>query len=290
MRFAFIEAEKAGWPVAVMCRVLEVTTSGFYAWRKRAPSRRKREDQRLKVHVRATFSRSRKTYGAPRIHSELRDAGEAVSRKRVARLMREEGIAARKKRRFVATTQSGHGLQTPPNVIARDFKANAPNEKWAGDITYLKTADGFVYLATMMDLFSRRIIGWALSDSLETSVAARALEMALTTRHLEGPLVHHTDRGVQYASTEYRRRLEERRVTSSMSRKGDCWDNAVAESFFSTLKTEVGPVLHGGASRTEVRSAVVDYLEFYNSQRRHSTLGYVSPLQYEVSARIGRAA
>lgn len=290
MRFAFIQAEKANWPVSMLCRTLKVTRSGFYAWQRREPSRRQREDERLRVHVRATFKRSRRTYGAPRIHDELKEAGETVSKKRVARLMREEGIVARKKRRFVATTQSNHALETPPNVIARDFRAAGPNEKWVGDITYLRTRDGFLYLATLMDLFSRRIIGWAVSDTLETTVASQALEMAFATRHVEKVLIHHTDRGVQYASADYRRRLGDRDVICSMSGKGDCWDNAVAESFFSTLKVELGAVLNGGASRTDVRSAVVDYLDFYNSQRRHSALGYASPVQYEASARMGRAA
>lgn len=290
MRFAFIQAEKANWPVAKLCRVLKVTRSGFYAWQRREPSRRQREDDRLRVHVRATFKRSRKTYGAPRIHDELKEAGEKVIKKRVARLMKEEGIVARKKRKFVTTTQSNHALATPPNVIGRDFCAAGPNEKWVGDITYLRTRDGFLYLATLMDLFSRRIIGWALSDSLETTVASEALAMAFATRHVEKALIHHTDRGVQYASVDYRKRLGDHDVVCSMSRKGDCWDNAVAESFFSTLKVELGAVLNGGASRTDVRSAVVDYLDFYNTQRRHSALGYANPVQYEASARMGRAA
>lgn len=290
MRFAFIQAEKANWKVAALCRALKVTRSGFYAWQRRGPSQRRREDERLRVHVRATFKRSRKTYGAPRIHDELKEAGETVSKKRVARLMKEEGIVARKKRKFVATTQSNHALSTPPNVIARDFKAFAPNEKWVGDITYLRAREGFLYLATLMDLFSRRIIGWALSESLETTVASQALEMAFATRHVEKALVHHTDRGVQYASVEYRKRLSQRDVVCSMSRKGDCWDNAVAESFFSTLKMELGAVLNGGASRTDVRSAITDYIDFYNTQRRHSALGYANPVQYEASARMRRAA
>ncbi len=204
--------------------------------------------------------------------------------------MKEESIVARKKRKFVTTTQSNHALSTPPNVIARDFTASAPNEKWVGDITYLRTREGFLYLATLMGLFSRRIVGWALSDSLETTVASQALKMAFSTRHVEAALVHHTDRGVQYASIGYCERLGARDVVCSMSRKGDCWDNAVAESFFSTLKRELGAVLHGGTSRTEVREAVADYLDFYNAQRRHSALGYDSPVQYESSAGMGRAA
>jgi hypothetical protein len=290
VRFAFIQAEKANWPVSLLCRALKVTRAGFYAWLRRGPSRHRREDERLRVHVRATFKRSRKTYGAPRIHDELKESGETVSKKRVARLMREEGIVARKKRKFVATTQSNHALATPPNVMARDFRATRPNEKWVGDITYLRTHDGFLYLATLMDLFSRRIVGWAFSETLETTVASQALEMAFATRHVEKALIHHTDRGVQYASVDYRKRLGERDVICSMSRKGDCWDNAVAESFFATLKIELGAVLNGGASRTDVRSAVIDYLDFYNSRRRHSALGYANPVQYEESARVGRAA
>ena len=290
MKFAFILKEKANFAVAFMCRHLEVTRSGFYAWHGRPESAHGKEDRRLKVHIRAFYEASKKRYGSPRIHQDLKADGERLSRKRVGRLMREERLAARKKRRFTKTTDSGHSLPIAGNVLARGFKVSEPNQKWSGDITYLKTKEGWLYLAVLLDLFSRRVVGWSVDDSLEATGAGQALKMATSTRQVKPGLIHHTERGVQYASEDYRNQMDESKMIPSMSRKGNCWDNAVAESFFSSLKTEVGDLLKGGASRTDVRSAVSDYMSFYNSKRRHSSLGYLSPMDYETSARVGRAA
>lgn len=264
-----------------MCRILEVSNSGFYAWCSRPESARARDDRRLKVQIRASHEASKRRYGSPRIHEDLKAAGEQVSRKRIARLMREEAIAARRRRRFVKTTDSKHNLPVAPNLLERDFSAEQPNQCWVGDLTYLRTTDGWLFLAVLLDLFSRRVVGWSIHDSLETAVASRAFEMARNTRQLGPGLIHHTDRGVQYASGDYQKLLEGNEVIGSMSRKGDCWDNAVAESFLSSLKTEIGELLEGGASSAEVREAISEYMPWYNSTRRHSTLGYLSPAEFE---------
>lgn len=288
MRFRFIFAEKANHSVSLLCSVLEVSRSGYYASLKREPSLRAREDARLKAHVRASHRGSGNSYGSPRIHKDLVVAGEHISRKRVARLMTEEGIVVRPKRRFVTTTDSEHGFKVAPNLLRRDFSATARNQKWVGDITYLRTASGFLYLAVLMDLYSRRIVGWALSHSMETELVSRALSRAVAVNG--APQIHHTDRGIQYASHDYRKELEKYGTRASMSRKGNCWDNAVAESFFSSLKTELGEVLLGRATREVVAEAVTKYLAFYNSTRRHSSIGYVSPVDFEAAARMVRAA
>jgi transposase InsO family protein len=269
------------YTVALMCRVLGVASSGYYAWRKAPSSPRARRDEALVPHVRAAFAASRCRYGSPRVHAELRAQGHAVARKRVARLMREQGLRARPRRRYRHTTQSKHQEPIAPNVVARAFEVSAPNQVWVSDLTYLPTMTGFVYLAVVLDLFARRVVGWAVSPSLETDVAVEALQRALTLRQAPAGLVHHSDRGVHYACKDYRALLETHGVCRSMSRKGDCWDNAVAESFFSSLKFE----LEDGArwrDVDDVRRDLATYIDgFYNPNRRHSHNQYLSPIDFE---------
>ncbi len=290
MKFDFIDAEKAHYPVRAMCAALEVSRSGFYAWKKRPPSKRKQDDGRLAPQVAAAFLNSGKTYGSPRVHKELCAEGTGISRRRVCRLMKEQGLVARKKRRFVATTMSEHDNPIARNILRRDFEAEGPGEKIVGDITYLQTSQGFIYLAVLLDLYSRRVIGYAVSSSLETGIALNALDMALSTRTLKVGVIHHTDRGVQYTSAEYAERLTQEAIVQSMSRKANCWDNAPAESFFSSLKFEVGKLLNGTFSAKDVRRGVLDYIAHYNLKRRHSSIGYVSPADFEEAARMVRAA
>ena len=291
MRFRFIRAEKATYPVRVLCRVLRVSTSGFYAWCRRAPSARAREDAALKVEIRAAHAASKKTYGSPRILEDLKANGRQVGRKRVARLMREEGIEGQKKRRFRTTTDSRHSHPVAPNHLQRNFSALAPNEVWVSDITYVWTREGWMYLAAILDLFSRRIVGWAMDSRIDQGLALDALNMALTTRRPAAGLVHHSDRGVQYAGAAYQEQLRKAGMVCSMSSKGDCWDNAVAESFFSTFKAElVHRIAYAG--RDQAWASTFDYIEaFYNPRRRHSALGYSSPVAYESAAATeGQAA
>ncbi len=239
MKFGFIQTEKATYPVRMLCRTLLVTASGFYAWCRRGLSRRAQEDAALRVEIRAAHAASGKRYGSPRVHADLKAAGQHVGRKRVARLMREEGLEGQRKRRFRVTTDSRHSYPVAANRLNRNFTASAPNQVWATDITYIWTREGWIYLAAILDLFSRRVVGWSLDSQLDRTLALDALGMALRTRCPEPGLLHHSDRGVQYASEDYQSRLRERGIVCSMSRKGDCWDNAVAESFFSTLKAEL---------------------------------------------------
>lgn len=289
MRFAFIEAERAHYPIRMMCALLLVSRAGFYAWRTREPSARTKEDGLLKVRIRAVFERSRRTYGAPRIQAELREQGHRHARKRLAWLMAQEGICARAKRRFTKTTDSRHDLPVARNLLARNFSPTAPNKSWAGDITYVATAEGWLFLAVVIDLYSRKVVGWAMSNRIDAELALSAVQMALKARGDCPGLVHHSDRGVQYASHVYRELLSANRVTSSMSRKGNCWDNAVVESFFSSLKTEVvypQPL----ATRAEARTRLFEYIEvFYNRIRRHSALGYRSPEEFEKVKRTEQA-
>ena len=287
MRFAFIQVEKAIFPVRALCRNLEVSPSGFYAWRERKPSARRQRNERLRVSIRALHAASRRTYGSPRIHRDLREANERVGCKRVARLMREEGLQSRRKRRFRVTTNSNHSEPVAPNILARDFQAKNPNERWVADITYVWTREGWLYVAAILDLFSRRVVGWSADGRIDGGLVSSALAMALDTRGPKPGLVHHSDRGSQYASKEYRRQLRTRRIRSSMSGKGDCWDNAVAESFFATLKTELVND-QDYLTRQQATGSIAEYIEvFYNCRRRHSALGYLSPLAFETAAARG---
>ncbi len=281
MKYAAINAHCATYPVALMCRVLEVAPSGFYAWRKQPMPARRRRDHVLGVHVRAAFAASRRRYGSPRVHAELRAAGHHVGRKRVARLMREDGLVARPQRRFVATTQSRHDSPIAPNLLERRFEVDAPNRVWVADLTYLRCTAGFVYLAVVLDLFSRRVVGWAVSTSLTAAVATKALQQGLILRSPPSGLIHHSDRGVHYACDAYTTLLAAHRITPSMSRKGNCWDNAVAESFFSSMlyELELGATWHTDA---DVARDVGAYIElFYNPRRRHSHNRYLSPVDFE---------
>ena len=284
MKFEFIDAERASFPIDFMCQQLGVSRSGYYAWKQRPESERDKVDRALAEEVATVHQESRGRYGSPRVHAELRARGRRVSRKRVARLMGQQGLAARKKRRFVQTTDSRHAQPVAPNILERDFSPGQPNSAWATDITYVWTRQGWLYLAVVMDLFSRMIVGWAMSENIDRHLVLNALDMALKGRQPARGLLHHSDRGSQYASEDYQKALAARGIQCSMSRKGNCWDNAVAESFFSSLKMEL---VHDAdfATHEQARTALFEYIEvFYNRQRRHFSLGYVSPVDFELAA------
>jgi transposase InsO family protein len=272
-----------------MCRVLDVTSSGFYAYLKRPLCWRAVVDDLLMAHVRIAFAESGETYGAPRVLQELQAAGLPTSKKRVARLMRQEGLVARPKRRArVVTTTSDHADPIAPNLLGRQFDVTgiAINRIWVGDITYIPTREGHLYLATVLDLGSRRCVGWALRDSMEVELVMIALRMARETRRPAPGLIFHSDRGSQYASSEYRTELAAHGMLASMSAKGDCYDNAVAESFFATLEFEL-VMKHDWHTRADARRAICRYIEgWYNRRRRHSTLGSISPAAYEAQLEV----
>ena len=290
MRFVFIHAERARYPVRVLCSVLDVSRSGYYAWIDRPGAARTAADEQLAVEIVAAHQRSRATYGSPRVHSELRARGIRVGRKRIERLMRERGIQARRKRRFRRTTDSKHAHPIAPNVLGRNFAVKSANAVWVTDVTCIWTAEGWTFLAVMLDLFARRVVGWAASEANDTALALSALGHALRDRNPGPGLIHHSDRGSPYASGEYRRALAERGIVASMSRKGDCWDNAVAESFFATIKAEL--VEHEVyATHDAAVASIAEYIErFYNPQRRHSHLGQVSPIEFELKAKVAALA
>lgn len=280
MKFQFIATQQDEFPVRRMCRMLRVSASAYYAWRSRPPSLRESHDAALLAEIRRVHERSRQTYGSPRIHAELRAQGNPCNHKRIERLMHQHAIRARQPRRFHRTTDSLAGLPAAPNRLNQEFHAGTPNQVWTADITYLDTVEGWLYLATVLDLFSRRVVGWAMAEHMETSLVREALQMALTQRHPAAGLLHHSDRGRQYASAEYQALLAAHGVECSMSRRGNCYDNAVHESFFGTLKSECADGRF--ASRTAARQSVFEYIEvWYNRQRRHSALGYVSPHEFE---------
>jgi putative transposase len=283
MRFTFIAAKKAEHTVSILCRCLRVTRSGFYAWQRRPESTHARDDRRLNVLVRASFEGSKRRYGSPRVHEDLLEQQEHVSRKRVIRLMQEEGLQARKRKRFKVTTMSQHDQPVAPNVLDRQFTAAAVNQRWVGDTTEFVIGESSkLYLAAILDLFSRFVVGWAISVANDRYLTITALEMALKRRYPERGLLHHSDRGSPYASEDYQAILKAHGITCSMSRSGDCFDNAVMEAFFSTVKIELGDRFETG---DEAKRALFEYLEaFYNQRRRHSTLGYVSPAVFEQRA------
>ena len=281
MKFEFIAEHVKDFSVAIMCRVVGVSRSGYYTWKKRLPSRRSRENGHLVSLIRAFHRRSRQTYGSPRIHSDLQDLGICCSRKRVARLMQVHHIRARQRRRYKVTTQAVPGRRTAPNILAGEFVATRLNEKWLGDITYIETLEGWLYLASLLDVFSRRIVGWSMDSRLHTRLVENALHMALTQRKLSDDLLHHSDRGSQYTSQDYLALLDKFGVTVSMSGTGNCYDNAMKESFFATLKTECA--FQPYPTRRAARQSIFEYIEvWYNRQRRHSSLGYLSPEAFEL--------
>ena len=290
MKFAFISEEKVAFPVSALCRLLAVSPSGYYAASGRRPSQHTERDNDLSGQVAAAHLASKRRYGSPRVHADLKAAGERVGQKRVARLMREKNLVARTRRRFRTTTDSKHSFPIAPNLLARDFTADAPDRAWVTDITFLWTAQGWLYLAVILDLFSRRAVGWATSRNVDRHLALAALDMALTKRRPARGLVHHSDRGSTYASSDYRKALEARGLKCSMSRKGDCWDNAVAESFFSSLKREMEDI-DGFESRAGAALSVGEYIDgFYNHQRRHSAINYSSPVEFELLHSVRQAA
>ncbi len=281
MKFAFIHAEKAFFEVSALCRNLEVSRQGYYAYSKRKPGVRAAQEQALQQRLRTLHAKSRGTYGSPRLHAALRAEGQRVAKRRVERAMRSMGLTGRTRRRFRVTTRANPAHGVVENSLARQFNPPAPNQRWVTDITYIWTNEGWCYLAVILDLFSRAVVGWAIDANLSTSLPLRALEMALLRRHPEPGLLHHSDRGCQYTSADYLAVLHRHGITVSMSRRANCWDNAVAESFFATIKAELvyDRTWH---TRLELRAAVFEYVEaFYNRQRLHSTLGYKTPLEVE---------
>jgi transposase InsO family protein len=284
-RFRFIAAEKEHSPITLLCRTLRVSRSGYYAWRERGPSARACADEQLTEQIVVVHERSRGTYGAPRVHAHLRATGQRVARKRVARLMSRAGLCGQHRRRRVRTTVADPAATPAPDLVQRHFQAEAPNQLWVGDITYIPTAEGWLYLAVLLAVYSRRIVGWAMADHLRTDLALAALEMALSQRRRPPrQLVHPTDRGCQYTATAYQARLADAGITVSMSRTGDCFDNALAESFFGSFKSELVDDAHW-LTRRAARTAIFDWLEvFYNRQRLHSALEYSSPVAFEAKA------
>jgi len=263
-----------------MCRVLGVSTSGFYAWQGRPVCERKRANQRLLAEIHAIHERSRQTYGSPRIHAELRAQGIVCSRGRVARLMRLNGVMARRRKRCKVTTKVDARLPVAPNLLARDFTADRPNTKWLADITYIDTYEGWLYLATVLDIYSRRIVGWSMHTRMTTDLVEDALRMALGQRDHDDELLHHSDRGSQYTSGDYQTLLAQAQITPSMSGTGNCYDNAMMESFFATLKTECAD--YRFVTRADARQAIFEFIEvWYNRQRRHSALNYLTPAEFE---------
>ena len=279
-RYRFIEVEKVNHAVRTLCRVLQVSRTAYYQWSLEQLSARAKADIVLTERIAAIHARSRQTYGSPRVHAELHICGERHARKRIARLMRRAGLAGRMPRRYRRTT-IGDPFTVLPDLVQRDFTPTYPDQLWVGDITYIRTWEGWLYLATVLDCFSRRVVGWAMTDHLRTELPLRALQMALARRTPTDTLIHHTDRGCQYTSEAYTTVLKSHGIRSSLSRPGNCWDNAVAESFFSTLKLDL-LYRHSWPTRAAARSAIFEYIEvFYNRERRHSTLGNLSPADYE---------
>jgi transposase InsO family protein len=290
-RYRFIHAERAAYPVVLLCRVLGVARSGYYAWARRGVSVRATADNALTEQITQVYEGSRRTYGAPRVHAALRAEGVRCGCRRVARLMRAAGLVGCHRRRRARTTVADPARPPAPNLVARDFAAPAPDRLWIGDITYVATWEGWLYLAVLLDAHSRRVVGWAMADHLRAELAVEALAMALAARQPAAGLVHHTDRGCQYTAGAYQAALAAQGIAVSMSRAGDCYDNAMAESFFATLKVELVDT-RPWPTRRAARQAIFEWIEaFYNRRRSHSALGYRSPVAYEMAlAREAQAA
>jgi putative transposase len=282
VRYRFIRDNERQFRISTMCRVLSVSRSGYYGWLRSVESKRELSNGALLSEIRAVHAKSRGTYGCRRVHQQLKARHQSCSKNRVARLMRVNGIKSRRARKFRATTDSRHSFPVAPNLLERQFAADAPNRIWASDITYVPTEEGWLYVASVMDLYSRMIVGWSMGERLSRDLAMDALKMAIRQRKPSAGLIHHSDRGSQYASNDYRSLLEKHDMLCSMSKKGDCWDNAVMESFFGSLKTEC--TLHRRYhSRNEATRDIFHYMEiFYNSERLHSALGYLSPAHFEL--------
>ncbi len=290
MKFAFVDAEKAQWPVVSLCEMLEVSRSGYYAWTVRPEAPRVQADAELVAEIKGVHKAGRGAYGSPRVLRALRKKGRRIGKNRIARLMRKEGIVGRKKKRFRKTTDSNHADPIAPNVLERNFQVDLPNTAWVTDVTYVFTHQGWLYLAVILDLFSRRVVGWAASSNNDRALALDALAKAVALRVPNAGLLHHSDRGSVYASGDYSDALDRLGATKSMSRKGDCWDNSVAESFFATIKGEM--IDHEDyETRAEAIAAIADYIDaFYNVTRLHSAIGYVSPIEFELKFRIEKEA
>jgi putative transposase len=284
VKFAFVQEHRRRWPVGVICRVLRISRSGFYRWRGRKPCARQVRQAQLLEKIRIAHRENQELYGSPRIHRGLLIDGEMVSRNTVAKLMRQAKIRAKTRRKFTPrTTDSRHRRPVAPNLLARDFTAQAPNRKWVADITYVPTGQGWLYLAAVLDCFSRKIVGWAMDDVMPADLVVDALKMALHQRQPGQDLIHHSDRGVQYASEDYQQLLARHGITVSMSGRGNCYDNAMMESFWATLKTEL---IHQKkyATHEQATQSIFEYIEvFYNRKRLHSSLGYVSPESFEAA-------
>jgi putative transposase len=281
MKYLFMATHEQEFSVKGMSKVLGVSRSGYYAWKEREPSRRTQANEAMLVDIRAVYEESRKTYGSPRIYIHLRRKGYMCGRNRVARLMQEHQIVAKRAhKRHPTTTQQHPGDRVAPNLLNREFTADMPNQKWVSDITYIDTAEGWLYLAVVMDLFSRRVVGWAMADHTQTSLVQEAFEMALLRRQPDQGLLHHSDQGSQYTSEAFQQILRSHHCAVSMSRVGNCYDNAPIESFFGTLKTECARQQF--ATRAQARTAIFEYIEiWYNRRRLHSALGYTSPAEFE---------
>jgi putative transposase len=283
MKYRFIEKQRERYSVSRLCLMLGIKRSSYYAWKKRKPSQREQNNQALIEHIRRMHKKYRKTYGSPRIYAQLRKQGYSCSKKRVARLMHQDGLQGQRKYRKVFTTNSRHRFPVAPNLLNREFQAKKPNQKWVGDITYIPTHEGWLYLASILDLFSRRIVGWATSDLIDATLVEKALRMALYQRRPGRGLLHHSDRGSQYASHQICDILAANHILVSMSGKGNCYDNAVMESFWGTLKNE-WVNYQNYQTRSQARTDIFSYIEgFYNTVRLHSTLGYLSPAEFETN-------